>query len=425
MSHHAVLHAEAAFNLGPNHVRVNGVRTMSGVASVELSSRFEDFGLGDPIPIALRLDVHLAGSTTLDHAVADAEAVAAFVVPPLALAANAGTTDPRLSIVFDDDGDEDEHRMRFVGTAREVDPVTTGSRLLPPDAALAVLSALEAHAEWLRLHRAMVHYGEALMNWQPGRELRAVESLFVAVENLTPAVLRMHMRSTGVDKATLRAEWASLMPDNRCSSCGVEYHSEGALQSAARRALLFPGNDELLTEARKISDALEHGFDSFPRMHAAAKNCRDDLARVVRSRLLELLDLTPTVLSALTGAPFASPQRRDQAVPGMAATLVGPASSLAPPGEGSPIVGVGVTRTRASLHPDGTVELQEDHKWDFKFGDGVRAEDCVFMISDRATDSSVVDQVHARAGDAPGSRRVPGMVPTLVASEAGVGQPRG
>lgn len=220
-----------------------------GKANLHIFSVFEDCGVGDPVPTRIVMDFQL-DAPSLDDASKDALQVSYFIVPALSLAANATYLDPQIVTVYHADDERDTHELKANFVFSQESPVLTGSRELDALAAQSIVQSLmDMGDRGVQLHRAMVHYNEALFHWRPEATLKSVEWLFVALENMAPLAYEVHQAETGLSDDKLAAAWAANISPRRCPRCSHSWVPRGSVISAARTALLLEGDTELFKKA--------------------------------------------------------------------------------------------------------------------------------------------------------------------------------
>lgn len=356
-------------------------------ARVLIASRYDDFGLtsGTRIARAFMLDVYCRASE-LDEGVSSCRSVAELLIPPFALTANAWYGDLEVLIAYDQDDVDEIHPLVFNIIPDVPSPFIEGDRELEHDLAFAVADAMLNHPKAVRLHRAMVYYNEALLAWEPGKELRAVEALFIAAETLAPVALSRELETKTRDD--LIAEWGVKGPT--CPECAHTWVRDGDLVTAARTHVIFQGDEQTQTRVRKVSDGLEHGFKDLPDLHKMAKDCRNDAARYVRRAILSLLGLSDATVDQLLTGRYAKPVRRDAVKHSISTVLKGAHDNLAPAGQRHPIFQVQLQTEDATISPDGKGELRMTKNVNVKLGEGTHADGLKLLASDRATAMNVV-----------------------------------
>lgn len=287
-----ILDASSAVRLDVGEsVQITEIPTASGLATARWFTYHSEEGFDVPVPRELWVEVS-GPAESLDEACNEFLDVGRALTPYVALTANAAIDDPQLLLAYDATPEATSHK--FVQALR---PSTTGqfrsSRRLDVGLVGPTLVPILGSREHDRLHRAVVHYSEALKAWGPGSDLRTVLHLWMATEAMTKAALRIELERTGLTQDQLVAAW------------GTEPKQ---LDSEVRSRVLMHGDYATYAEARSISDAAEHSYQPFAGLHPRAAAIRDNLATHVRSSLLELADVAPETRQALLSEGFKHPR---------------------------------------------------------------------------------------------------------------------
>ena len=166
-------------------------------------------------------------------------------------------------------------------------------RIVRSDLLQAVATAFvsfEASSE--RVGRALRQYEMALRYWFVGGEWLALSHLWMAVEALTDAVIKRESHRVGVDSRELAESFGLPLDD-------PEHPWYLALKHETRRRLVFRGDDETYSTARRGRNGLEHGFMELDEVAAHALMCADKTFEYVRRTITELLDLPSEVAEEL------------------------------------------------------------------------------------------------------------------------------
>ena len=266
------------------------------------------------VPRELLLEVG-GPAPSLEAAVEVAASTASEFVRQLAFAANAWQGHFDVHIAFETT--EGEHTRGFfqnwvvdeVGlprSAREVDP----------DLMMLVLVAIAKLGERdrRRILRAAVHYSDALENWKPGSEIYALSHLYIAVEALTPLVIRREISRRGLkDRDALERALNGPPADSwKLRLARKIYRWAGGyvvnpLEYWARRDVIFRGDKETYTSAQRASNWLEHGAKTHVEIHQLASSSMEKTAKYVREMMFDLLNLDEEVKAKLSGSMYAAP----------------------------------------------------------------------------------------------------------------------
>jgi hypothetical protein len=239
------------------------------------------------------------------------------LAPIITVAANAYIPEFQYDLAYDNTPHSGEHPFRQ-WFRQEPDPLLKPKRQdIDPQLSQELLNRILQHSEGARAHRACVQYQESLASWQLGGELRSVMHLWMAVEALTKAMLRVECQRQSVDE------------DGLCTAWVIE---KKQLDGEVRRRLIFHGDSACYDKARKTSDGLEHMFEDFPKLHQSAQQSRDCAGHHVRMAMLELLGLDEPDKRKLLAPPYAVPVPLEVLDRSVYGDLIGPGDRLARPG---------------------------------------------------------------------------------------------
>ena len=250
-----------------------------------------------------------------------------FVLPILALSANAAVGEPEIELGFDNTEGLTE-RDFFQSYVPPEPDILHPARGIDVSATLALMAAIGAHTGSERLLRGANQYRIALQSWRLGRETFALAHLWMATEAITKAKVRAECESRGITEPELAVE------------LGIprEGYSGNRLEQAVRRDLLLRGDDEAYRKAREASDGFEHGYLNYGEIRERARDVRHSVAECVRTAILEMCELDAATFSTLTSDPFDKPLGRWPVVKYIRGKLIGAGTELAAPGNAYPIV---------------------------------------------------------------------------------------
>ena len=339
-SYIVVLEASSAVRFDDGEsVTLNAFPTRTGPVAVTWFTRHSPEGFDAPIPRELLVQVS-GDADTLDSARDEFVEAGRVLTPYLALTANAAIDDPELLLAFD--ATPGMESRDFLQALR---PTETGmfrsSRRLDPHLVGSVAIPVLGHAESDRLHRAVVHYAEALKAWLPGSHLRVLIHLWMAVEALTKAALRAEVAQRASRDALLR-EW------------GIERKQ---LDGEVRRRVIFHGDDDVHDTARTASDAVEHSFENFAAVQGDAARIRDRFASHIRSAIFEIAGINESIVGQLTSDPYDSPRESFPLSRFVRGKLTGAGDALAAPGNPYPRLDWQETIESISRNPDGSYRV--------------------------------------------------------------------
>lgn len=272
--------------------QINGLQTPTG-SSVVVHLVSEYLDVGQPIRLPGRLVADVRGEAdSLSEALTRFSQVLALIAPAVSLAVNGHVPEFEYQLAYDDTPEHGLHEFRQWFRPGPGPLARPEQQLIDPHLCQGVLSAVLQSTDGARAYRACVQYQEALGAWTAGMELRAVMHLWMAVEALTKAFLRMECDRQKVDEERLCETWA------------IE---KKQLDSEVRRRLIFHGDSDCYRTTHGTSDGLEHMFEDFPKLQKSALKCRNCAAEHVRRAVFELVGIEPEDLTKLLAPPHNEP----------------------------------------------------------------------------------------------------------------------
>lgn len=343
-----VLRGTAGLHFGPptGHLLLRQFPTNAGPVDLTFRSRrVPTAGFSRPIRRGLMVDVRGA-APSLRVAVEAFGNAARGVAVVLGLSANVPVGPLQVELAFDATPGHTEREF-FQRHLSEEPLMPHPGRMVLAKETSEVLLAVAGHADGDRIYRAVVHYADALLRWEPGAETLAVAALWMGVESLTPVARRRELARTGLSQHGLVQAW------------GIEVRQ---LDAEVRRRILFRGDDGTYRKAKDASDAFEHSFRAFTEVRTDAAAVRDATANHLRAAILDLAAVGPAAAGVLLAHPFDRPiwWTREKYAFGR---LIGTVRDLAQPDQDYPLL-------RWASSP---VELPPD-----EFGDpGVDMSECI------------------------------------------------
>jgi hypothetical protein len=137
-----------------------------------------------------------------------------------------------------------------------------------------------------RVGRAVTQYALALTHWSSGTRVMALEHLYIAVETLGPVLSKARMARTGESEEQLAEELGVDTTTER-------WRWKRDFDAAVRRELVCKGRAEVFGAAERASTGLEHGFGKLPDIRRAANAYTAELMDLVRSAIVDALELDP------------------------------------------------------------------------------------------------------------------------------------
>jgi hypothetical protein len=297
-------------------------------------------GYDEPVPQNLWIEI-TGNGPDISQAVAVFMGWAAEVSSVLAICTNAAMGQLETELVFDINPENDQHEFLQVFVPEwPLSPVP--GRRIDTEIIQVILTALVSHDDLPRISRAIAQYSEALNFWRHGREVSCVAHLYMAVEALTPAILRQHMKKLGKTKDQLASDWQ------------VEIQR---VNNEARLRLIFDGDADCFNQARNASDAFEHGFLDFDAVRKIAQEISIRTAGYVRRGIFRTLELQADIVDRLFDGNYSFPRGPLLLVRYLKGQMIGKIDELAAEPQQYPILDI-----RPSLK---TVRIGEDGNYGF------------------------------------------------------------
>jgi len=201
-------------------------------------------------------------------------------------------------------------------------------RLINTGEFTAVFEAIDRSDETNRISRALNQYELALRFWYLGGEYLALSHLYMAVEALTKAVIRVRCAADDIDEAEL-ARRNNIDPDDP-----ERPRWRPALETWARHTLIFQSDKKTYDAARTASDGVEHGFMEMNEVHKRAVSATEATFLYVRTAILGVLGIDDDEeFHELHARPPRDVQSLRKMVRGK---FIGEQDDIAPPGEEYP-----------------------------------------------------------------------------------------
>jgi hypothetical protein len=180
-----------------------------------------------------------------------------------------------------------------------------------------------------RVGRALRQYELALREWYVGGEWLALSHLWIAVENLTEAVVRRTMLELSKTDEEL-AQMLDVMTDDP-----ERPRWQQIMREQVREQIIFDGDHDTYTTAKKASDGLEHGFLELDEVARRAIASADTTFTCVRRTIIDLLDLPREIGAEVMAIKPKDVQSARKAIRGR---LVGAAADPAADGHMYPLL---------------------------------------------------------------------------------------
>lgn len=226
-----------------------------------------------------------------------------------------------------------------------------------------VLELLPPHPDSERLHRAISYYHAGISLWRPGSELAVLSHMYMAVETLTPVVLR-GLVSQGTSKDALIAEWQI---------------DRKQLDAEVRRRHIFRNDDDAYKNAKWASDGFEHGFAPFDALRQTASQALLATASYVRQAIIEQLALPQDVSAVLLAPPLDQPFFLYYSKY-LRGTLVANSDNLAAPDQLYPMLSWKSTRHERPSEPGSDPGIEHREELQLRAADGVKLVDSAIYV---------------------------------------------
>ena len=263
-------------------------------------------------------------ASSLDEAIAKFSVVARPIANMIAFVANVRVGPIEAHLALDSDPDRTERQLVEVFLPDERGGVAEGRLIRRHLLEVACPASMSMPVDGPRVARALLQYEFALREWYVGGEWLALSHLWIAVENLTEAVLRrtkLELSKTDEELAQMldvviddadRPRWPQIM------------------RQQVREQIIFDGDHDTYTTAKRASDGLEHGFLELDAVARRAIASADTTFTCVRRTIIDLLDLPPEIGTELMEIKPKDVQSRRKLIRGR---LLGAAEDPAAEGE--------------------------------------------------------------------------------------------
>jgi hypothetical protein len=289
----------------------------SSAGPVKLIYRTRWIQKGHDIFIPGHLWIEISGNcNSLNDALVPFANAGLSMLPIMSLSTNAAIREPELELGFDSTKDINERDFFQAYVAPETSELFI-PRHINVKLTNAIISSLIDHAESERLRRAINQYRIALDQWRLGRDLMSLAHLWMAIEALTKAKIRIECSLRNIQNEQALADTFKIPIKN--------------LDSYIRKELLLKGDSECYAKAKKASDGFEHGFLKYDDLHGLAQDVRHRMACYTRQAILEMCQLEADVFNMLVNNPYDKPIGNWPVVKYLKGKLIGENNDLALP----------------------------------------------------------------------------------------------
>lgn len=254
---------------------------------IEIFTRYSNEGYEEQIPREMVIRAEYEASD-ISEAVASIANTAQGILNRIEIGVNAFLGDFEIEIVLEllsGPGKREFFQSYISAISLESIP----GRMIDLSAAREIAIKIESNSEKERLTRTIAHYHEALKNWSPRQALLCAEHLYMGVEALSKAALRIHMASMNIAAKELGEAWGY---DPKRSMSLNKY-----LELEAVRRLIFDNDYECYKLAKDVSDGLEHGFQGLNILKNNALQMILPLANYLRKSILSYSGISEEALA--------------------------------------------------------------------------------------------------------------------------------
>lgn len=337
------------------HLIVRHLRTATGSVAVTFRTRYDqDSSLDIRIPRELWIDAR-GQAASINDAINEFGMAASRLISAIAVSENAAILELRTHLAFDNTSGaaEREFFQSFSPDERGMPRISIRAKPHVTAGVLDCIGKIDAR-DRDRVLRACAQYHQALMYWAPGQELLALAHLYMGVEAITKTVLRQECAKRSLDEHALTTAF------------GIERKE---LDSTIRRDIIFSGDHECYSEAKRASDGFEHGFLAFDELQALATKRRNKTATYLRGAILRVLAPPAEVREELEKRAVAVGAWR--IVRNFRGWLLGKGDELAAPGQEYPILNWRSTIKRATKAATGEINLSPEDQFTARLAEGI------------------------------------------------------
>lgn len=296
-------------------------------ARLRMFTRWVASGHAEPLPRELIVEIQ-GRASSIDAAIVRFSGIARPMATLAAFVANVRVGPIEVHLAYDCTTDSDDRQFVETFLVDETGPVTDGrfTRVHLMVAASQALLATDNDRQE-RLDRALRQYELALREWFVGGESLALSHLYMAVDALTPAMIKKLMADRGLTKEEL-AQSVTIDPYDP-----KRPRWRQALEVWCRAEVVFASDSETYQAAKTASDGLEHGSLDLNAIHQHALKATDKTFAYVRQAIVDLIEVTPELRDELMSIKPKDVRSRRKIVRGR---LVGEAADPAPDEERYP-----------------------------------------------------------------------------------------
>ena len=263
---------------------------------LHLSTRYLERGFSVPVPGDFAVVIE-AESSSPNEAITWVTA-GREIASIISLAANAAINPLEGELVYEITPGKEERDFfqRYVPP----DQGGTSSRLVPLDTTLALIQAVGHHEHRDRLLRATTQYTEALLRWAMGNELLVISHLWMGIEAVSKADLRLHLKKNNIREQELATQWG-FNPNGTMKLATF-------LETEARVNLTCQGDRDHYKIAKEVSDKFEHGLANGGALFSGARDALMPISRYLREAIFRVAEISDEHFLALLSDPYDVPR---------------------------------------------------------------------------------------------------------------------
>lgn len=244
-------------------------------------------------------------------------------IASMAFSANAAIGELEVEVAYDCTAgvEEREYFQSYVPPESEI---LKSARIINSKETTAFVEAINKNPESERLYRALNQYRLALDSWKLGRSTLVLAHLWMALEALTKAKIRL-----------LQDEHKVSTPDELSNVLDIKITE---LDPTIRRDYFLQGDIDCYRKAKKSSDGFEHGFIGYDKLRGLSSEVRHKTAQYTRSAIMDVAGLSDVSADILKSAPFDLPLGLWPIAKYLKGKLKGKGDLLALPGNAYPFI---------------------------------------------------------------------------------------
>jgi len=360
----AALRAQSTVRFAPDvHIALTNMPAYGHLIDVEFFTNWRDEGVGANVPRDLMIEVRTRSTGEFRSIIGMLADFGTAVSSVLSVAANAVIDSPQPWVAYDATPGRSE-RQFIQMVVSEDQGLPAPVRLVVPQATLNFIMAVMQNPNTSALHRACLHYGEALRYWRHGMDTYCVGQLWIAVEALTKLMRTREAKRAGLASHRSLADLWSVKRDQ--------------IDQETRRRIIFQGDADTCDAASDVSNGYEHAYGHPGQIRTSARRIRNLTARCVRSAIIDLAGVDETDRLILESQTFVEPLGFIDYFVSVQGLLIGTSDTLATEGERYPRLRIKPSLVQiARANPGGerdVMTMDLSLSWDEIVADGIGFE---------------------------------------------------